>query len=199
MADISPALTLHSLEKAGAPKSATLSIKQWAEKNLASDSSDFASKIAKAKLHATAFGEGVRATGESVVFGALLGGVHGMLPQGLDFPIPGVRAHIPLDGVAALMGLVAGTFAAADPIGKTLAQGGATGAAIFSFRKVNDLLVTMRERKAGVTPGGGAASFPGRIGKATFTGEGGWADGSKSRLLNSDIGEDPVVTAARSV
>jgi len=198
MADLSPTLTLHSLEKAGAPKSATRTIKEWAESHL-SGQSDFSSKLAKAKLHGVAFAEGVRSTGEGAVFGAILGSAHGLLPQGLDFPIPGTKHHVPLDGAGALLGLVAGTFAAAEPygVGKTLANGGASCATVYSFRKMNDLMIAMRERKSGITPGGGAAGLPGRIGKATFTGEGGWAPGSAR--AGSHIGEDPVVTAARGL
>jgi hypothetical protein len=153
-------------------------------------------------LHGTAFAEGVREIGEGAVFGAILGGIHGVLPQGLDFPVPGTKSHVPLDGVAALLGLVAGTFAAAEPygVGKTLAQGGAAGATIYSFRKVNDLLLAMQSRKAGITPGGGAMALPGMIGKATFTGEKGarkW--GVFAGEGGCDVGEDPVVHAARGL
>jgi hypothetical protein len=198
MADLSPTLTLHSLEKAGAPSSATRSIKEWAEKNLTGDSTGFSAKLAKAKLHGTAFAEGVRNTGEGAVFGAILGGVHGLLPQGLDFPIPGTKHHLPLDGAGALLGLVAGTFAAAEPygVGKTLTNGGASCATVYSFRKMNDLMIAMRERKSGATPGGGAAGIPGKIGKASFSGDGGWAPGSAKP---GDIGEDPVVAMARGL
>lgn len=190
------ALSLTSLQKSGAPPAAVSSIKAWAERNLSSDASSFSAKVAKAKLHATAFAEGVRATGEGAVFGAILGGLHGTLPQGLDFPIPGTKHHLPLDGFGALLGLVTGTFAAAEPygVGKTLANGGASCATVYSFRKMNDLLLTLKAKKAGITPGGGAA-IAGLIGKASFAGE--WADGSaKPRAA---FGEDPVATAARSL
>lgn len=200
MADVSPALTLHSLEKSGAPAGAVNTIKAWAERNLSKDASDFSSKVAKAKLHGTAFAEAVRSTGEGGVFGAILGGVHGMLPQGLDFPVPGTKMHVPLDGVGALLGLAAGTFAAAEPygVGKTLANGAASCATIYSFRKTNDLLIAMQQRKSGITPGGGAQMVQGKIGKATFGADShGWAKGSAKP--GADIGEDPVVSLARSL
>lgn len=199
MADGSDALTLATLDKSGAPSGAVRSIKQWAEANLASDSSGYQSAIAKAKLHGSAFAEGVRSSGEGAIFGAILGGVHGALPQGLDIPIPGTKVHLPLDGAGALLGILAGTFAAAEPhgVGRTLSNGGATCAAIYSFRKMNDLVLALKAKKAaGVTPGGGAAiSTPaGTIGKATFTGEGGYANGSAPP--RGGFGTDPVIRSA---
>jgi len=198
MADLSPTLTLHSLEKSGAPASAVTSIKEWAERSISKDSSGYAAKIAKAKLHGTEFVLGARAVGEGAVFGAILGGVHGMLPQGLDLPIPGTKMHMPLDGMGALLGLVAGTFAAAEPygIGKTLANGGASCATVYSFRKMNDLLLAMQSKKSGITPGGGAMALPGKIGKATFTGE--VSHGRKWKAEHAHT-EDPVVSAARGL
>ena len=200
MADASPNITLHAAEKSGAPSAAIRTIKQWAESNLAPGSTGYGASIAKVKLHGVAFAEGVRASGEGAVFGAILGGVHGALSQGLDIPIPGTKSHLPADGVGALLGIVAGTFAAAEPygIGKTLSNGGASCATVFSFRKMNDLLIALRNRKAGIVPGGGAQSIPGTISKATFTGE---SDGSVRRAVGSFVrgSEDPVVAAARGV
>jgi len=202
MADLTPTLTLSSLQASGAPPSAVRTIKQWAEQNLKPGATGYDATVARAKLHATEFAKGVRSTGEGTVFGGLLGVAHGLLPQGLDMPIPGTKMHLPLDGAGALLGLLAGTFAAAEPfgIGRTLTNGGASCATVYSFRKVNDMMIAMKERKAGFVPNSGIAPLPGRIGKATFTGEGGMRGVIGSRgHSNAAFGEDPIVTAARNL
>jgi len=202
MADLTPTLTIHAAEKSGAPTAAIRTIKQWAESNLVPGSTGYGASIAKVKLHGVAFAQGVRASGEGAVFGAILGGVHGALPQGLDIPIPGTKSHMPADGLGALLGIVAGTFAAAEPygIGQTLSNGGASCATVFSFRKMNDLMVNLKARKAaGFRPGEVSVGVaPGTISKATFTGE---SEGTGRRAVGTFAkgSEDPVVAAARGV
>ncbi len=146
------------------------------------------SKVALAKLHLKAAGEGLRAGGESLLVGGGLGALHAHLPGGLDFK------KVPIDAVAGALGLLAGTFAAQEEIGKDLANAGAAALAVFAFRKTNDLVTDMQVKRSGVTPGGGAVANVAGKTISKFGGEGGWANGSAS-----DIGEDPIVRSARSM
>ncbi len=167
----------------------------------------------KAEFHAVEAVKGVRQIGESAVAGALLGAVHAALPHGLDMkPTATSTTTVPLDALAAFAGLVAGTFMASEPhgVGKTLMNGGAAAAAVFSFRQTNDLMTRLKIKASGVTPGGGAAlpnanaaaAQPGIISKATFSGDprhtNAWGSGFARPGL-AQMGEDPVVTAARGL
>jgi hypothetical protein len=148
------------------------------------------------KLHASAAVQGVRATGEGVVMGSILGAFHALNPSGLDVKVPGTTAHVPVDALAALVGLAGGVGGATAPhgMGKTVANMGAVCAGIYGFRQTNDLIAKMRAKKAGATGGQNLT-----IGKASFGAEGvsgGWAPGSASAGFE---GEDPILKAARNL
>ncbi len=184
-----PSITYSSMEAAGLPAPLKSQMRNWIDRTLAASGNTQESARAIAKLHVSAAVEGVRATGEATVFGAILGGAHAFLPNGLDVKIPGTKINMPLDGAGAVLGVIAGVFAAQEPygIGKTLIQGAASCASVFSFRKVHDLMVELGTAKSGVTPGGGATTASlqdGKIGKAAvFAGEGKF--GSESGIIGA--------------
>lgn len=176
----------------------------------------------QAEFHAIEAVKGARQIGESGVAGAILGAVHATLKTGLDVAAPGASAgtKIPLDGVGMAAGFALGVLLAAEPhgAGKTLMNGAAACSSVFAFRQTNDFLTKLNLKKTGITPGGGAslpngaaASLqPGVISKATFAGEGttrvrgAWGHGfhpSQQRAANksSQMGEDPIVAAARGL
>lgn len=166
------------------------------------------SKAQEAAKLGIAFGQGVRATGEASIVGMLLGGVHGAMPGGLDVKLPFMKTKttVPADFVGAIAGLVIGTATANHESGVsgTVLNAGATCAGVFAFRSTNDAIVKLRQAKSGVTPGGGAAPIPGKISKAEFAGDfgavrQGWGSGFLTRGQGSDIGEDPIVAAARNL
>ena len=171
----------------------------------------------QAEFHALEAVKGMRQVGESGVAGAILGGLHASLKNGLDYALPGDKARgtkIPLDGAAMALTFVAGVFAAAEPhgVGKTLMNASAACSAVFMFRQTNDLMTKLNIKKSGITPGGGAALpnanaaaiQPGVISKASFAGDGGYGSGFHSGIVGmsrsaSHHGEDPIVCAARDL
>jgi hypothetical protein len=215
MAGIPSTLTFQSLANSGviAPQQRS-AIRQAYDRLVAEGGNGTQQSIAaRAELHATAALEGVRQTGEAGVFGAMLGVAHASLKSGLDVRVPGTKHVVPLDGIGAIMGLLGGAAAAAEPhgIGKTLANGGATCMSIFAFRKAHDLVQDLKMKRAGATPGGGAmpAGIDPKISKAQFAGESdfgsegagtGWAAGSrKPSIFGSDPSEDRIVQMARNL
>lgn len=181
------ATTVHT---AAMPSQLRTMVKKWYTSNVVEG--DAATMV---KLHASAAAEGVRATGESAVMGSLLGAFHAVNKTGLDVTVPGTSHKVPVDAIGALLGLAGGVAAASAPhgMGKTVANAGAACAAVYGFRQVNDLIAKLKAKQSGATPGGGAAPGSVTISKASFGGEGGWADGSRGRFH----GEDPVLAAAR--
>jgi hypothetical protein len=205
--------TLAAMEKAGAPKAQVSALQSWWQRQLVQGQGGEQSKLAVAKLHVAAAGEAVRAGGEGVITGGVLGAIHAKLPGGLDMKIgttpagqpAGTNIHqVPIDaaiGVAALAGAV---FGATTPGGKDLQNVGTAALAVFSFRKMNDLTIQSQFKAAGATPGGGAkpASVVGTfIGHPVIAGESrfGWAPGSARPRGAADWGEDPIAAAARGV
>lgn len=216
MSNIPSTLTFQSLANSGVIPPSQKSAIRAAYDRLIAEGSGAQSAAARAKLHMTAAMEGVRATGEAGVFGAVLGAVHASCKTGLDVKIPGTRHTMPLDGAGALIGVLAGAAAAAEPhgIGKTFINGGAACMAIFSFRKVHDLLQDLKVKRAGGVPGAGVAieGVDPKISKAQFAGESdfgtdgtGWAAGSRTpgsifgRFAGESNAEDPIVRLARNL
>lgn len=182
---------LTNVPTAAMPSQLRSMVKAWSQR-LGND------PAAIAKLHAAAAVTGVRATGEAAVMGSILGAFHALNPTGLDVKVPGTTHKAPADAIGAVVGLIGGIGAASAPhgMGNTVAQMGASCAAVFSFRKTNDLIVAMRKKKTGADQASNRV-----ISKAEFGGEGGWADGSKSWVQpnQSFHGEDPILAAARNL
>lgn len=186
-APIPKTLTFQSLAKSGAiPYNEQRSIQSAFDRLMSSDTA--AARESRLELHITAAAEGVRQTGEAGIFGAILGAAHAYLATGLDIQIPHTKQALPLDGVGALLGLVAGAAAAAEPhgIGKTIQNGGAACMSIYSFRKVHDLVATLKD-----------VNTKEKIGKANFSGDGGWAEGSNHRT--AEFGGDPILQLAKKI
>ncbi len=201
--------TLNAMEKAGAPKREVSALKAWYDRTLVNGSGE-QSRMAVAKLHVAAAGEALRAGGEGVLTGGILGAVHAKLPGGLDAKIgTGANVHqVPIDAIVGVAGLAGAVFGASTPGGKDLQNVGATALGIFTFRKVNDLTVLAAAKAAGA-----ALDANGRpvnqafhlIGHPQFSGERstfGWAPGSarpRGASHGADWGEDPIAAAARGV
>lgn len=158
-------LTVKELEESGAP--GVTALKRWFD-----NARGGGNAIARAKLHAAAAGNGLRQVGESVIVGGLLGAASVQLPTGLDVK------KIPIDAVLGALGLVGGAALAHEEFGKDLANAGAAGATVFSYRKTQAFLAA-KARAAGKTPG--------------FE-----AHGDDEHFVHGDFGaEDPIVAAAR--
>lgn len=127
--------------------------------------------VARAKLHAAAAGNGLRQGGESLLMGGLLGAASVHLKTGLDVK------KVPLDGAVGVLGLVGGAALAHEEFGKDLANAGAAGLTVFAYRKTQAFLAE-KARAAGKTPG--------------FE-----VHGDDEAFVNGEIGEDPIVAAAR--
>ena len=183
-------ITYDSMAKAGLPPAVKSQVRQWYERTLNGGGETYESKIALAKLHARAADEGLRAGGESLLVGVILGTVHAHSRTGLDIK------KVPVDVVAGVIGLVAGTFAAQEEVGKDLANAGAACLAIFAFRKSHDIVSEIELKRSGVTAGGGASTGQIKMSKASFG-----ADPKipGMRRISNFGGEDPVVAAARGL
>lgn len=189
-------MTVGELEKSNMPPAQKTALRRWWDANKDS-------KMTQAKLHVAAAGQGVRAGGEALFVGGALGVVHAMSPTGLDVK------KIPLDAVSGALALVASIGMAHTEVGSDLRNAGTTALGIFAFRKTHDMTREIQIKKAGITPGGGAA-IPAGIGPAIskVAGETDFNDmsnfnGSPRRswgysIVGADAGaEDPVVAAAR--
>jgi hypothetical protein len=136
--------------------------------------------LAKAKSHAMAAGAGVRQGGEALLVGGLLGAMSVELPTGLDVK------KVPVDAVGGVAFLVASAAVAGEEYSTDLRNAGSTALAVFAYRKTQDLLAE-KKRAGGGMPGYAAAKTVSAHGDYDYSG--GTSD--------SDMGEDPIVTAAR--
>lgn len=201
-------ITFESLANSNMPQPQKSAIRKWFE---SSQGPGGGNKIALAKLHAKSAGEGLRAGGESLLVGGILGAVHAKSPTGLDIK------KVPIDAVVGAFGLVAGTMLAQEEVGKDLQNAGSAALAVYAFRKTNDLVVEALIKATGITPGGGAA-LPANLKTITkidstgaaihgegnrwgtgFGGGGAWHGHGAAGPGSADMGEDPVVRAARGL
>lgn len=120
--------------------------------------------------HVAAFLHSVRATGESLVTGSLLGAVSGS--GGLD------RKGVPLDLAGGAAAIGAGVVLAHSELGITLRTAGHTAMGIYGFRKTEEWLGVRK--------------------KAAFAGEDDWG-GETVDTDGSDAGADPIVQAAQGL
>jgi hypothetical protein len=189
-------MTVGELEKSNMPPAQKTALRRWWDANKDS-------KMTQAKLHVAAAGQGVRAGGEALFVGGALGAVHAMSPTGLDVK------KVPLDAVGGALAIVASIGMAHTEVGSDLRNAGTTALGIYAFRKTHDMVREVQIKKAGITPGGGAA-IPAGIGPAIskVAGETDFNDMSNfngsprrswgSSIVGADAGaEDPVVAAAR--
>jgi hypothetical protein len=123
----------------------------------------------------------VRIGGESALVGSALAVAHKMLPKGLDYPVYGGRASVPLDAIGAVVGLAAAAYMEGDEYSDDARNVGGACAAIFSFRKTEQYLGEMQ--KAGHM--------------SRMAGEGRASSQFERPRVDSTIGEDPIVRAAR--
>jgi hypothetical protein len=117
----------------------------------------------------------VRQGGESILTGGVLAAIHVESPTGLD-----VR-KVPVDLAVGLAGLVSGV-ALADDASQDLRNVGSTALGIYTFRKVGDMLAAKKIAAGGV-PGGSKT--------------GAKVHGDFDAIRDSDMGEDPIVEAAK--
>jgi hypothetical protein len=149
----------------------------------------------RAKGHLMETGHALRQGGESILVGGILGAVHAEAKTGLD--VKGV----PADAVVGVVGMLGGVAMANEGIGPEFRNAGATGLSIFTFRKTYDFLAEKKIAK-GQQPGG---QF-GPTQKAKVAGE---LDEMRQSLSettdepsdadDADVGEDPIVAAAKEL
>jgi len=179
---------------AAMPSQMRTMVNRWFKENVVQDRDP----IALAKLHAAAAVEGVRDQGVAGMTGLGLGAIHALSPTGLDVKIPGTTHKVPADALAAGIGFLGSIGAATAPhgMGKVVGTMGTTAMGVFSFRTMNDLIVKMQQKKTGATQASQRI-----ISKASFNGEGGWADGSvpRAKAAQHFHGEDPVLAVARTL
>lgn len=129
----------------------------------------------RAKGHIMETGHALRQGGESLLVGGILGAAHASMKNGLDYEVKG--GHVPADAVVGVVGMVGGVVMANDGVGADLRNAGAAGLTVFAFRKTNELVARKNMQ-------GGAAA--GKTLKAAGDSD-------------VDIGEDPIVAAAKEL
>src|SRR5262245_58249567 len=95
MEELPSNLTVKELAESGAPSGQMSALKRWYESVKGGSSA-----VARAKLHASAAGHGLRQGGEALLVGGALAALHAK--KGLDIK------KVPVDAVAGLIGLVGG-------------------------------------------------------------------------------------------
>jgi hypothetical protein len=116
-----------------------------------------------------------RQGGEAIVTGAILGAIHVEAPTGLDVK------KVPVDLAVAAVGLASGVLMN-DETSQDLRNVGSTALGIYTFRKTADLLAA-KKVSAGSTPGGSKPAAK--------------VHGDYDGFHGDDVGEDPIVEAAR--
>jgi len=160
-------LTFNSLANSNMPAAQKSAIRRWYESQMAGNS--MAAVANRAKLHATAAVEGVRAGGESIIVGGALGAL--AATHGLDY-----QKKFPIDAGLGIAALAASAAAAHTPYAGDARNAGTAALAVFGFRKTYGVLAEL-QRKNGKTP-------------VAFAGDDGGDD--------TDFGaEDPIISAAR--
>jgi len=124
--------------------------------------------IERAQLHGRAAVDGLRAGGESLMIGGILGAIQAAAPDGLDYD-----KKYPIDAGVGALSLIASAAMAHLPYAGDVRNTGAACMAVFGFRKSYTVIAEMRKRE-----GKPVAEFHG--------------DGS------DDLGaEDPIIASAR--
>ena len=138
-----------------------------------------------------AAGNGIRAGGEALYVGCLLGVAHAVSPTGLDVK------KVPLDAVGGALAIVASAAMAHTEVGADLRNAGTTALGVFAFRKSHDMAREVQLKKSGITPGGGAA-VPKGLGQSMSKIAGEESRSWGTGFFGADSGaEDPVIAAAR--
>ena len=162
--------TLTVGEMEGLPSAQKSAIRAWYDRVKSGGN-----MAAKAKAVASSGAHGMRAGGESLLMGGILGAASVELKTGLDYK------KVPVDAVVGVLGILGSVGLAATEgaeYSADLRNSGAAALAIFSFRKTQDLLAEKKRKKGGV-PGFEAAKQVAAHGESDF-GE-----------------EDPIIAAAR--
>ncbi len=122
--------------------------------------------MSRAKAHAVETAHSFRQGGESLVVGAILGGI-----QAENFARGGLDVRkVPVDAVVGVAGVAAAVYMAQDSVAPDLRNAGCAALAVFAFRKTAELVAKQKARK-GVAAAG----------------------------EYSDMGEDPIIRAARGL
>jgi hypothetical protein len=141
-------------------------IKVWAEGLMQGPALQ---KVNAAKSHALGFGQGVRASGEGVIVGGLLGMAAAVIPGGLDQHMGMLPKPVPLDGVFGSLALLGTAMAGADhPVSTDLSNAAAVSFGILGFRKMQDYIhqrqISVSSIKAKLGPKGAKVAGEGRMG-----------------------------------
>lgn len=113
--------------------------------------------MTRAKLHAVAGAEALRAGGEAGLVGGMLGAASVMLPNGLDLVVSKTNSKVPklpIDGALGALLLVGSVAAAgeANAVSHDLRNAGGAAMAVFAFRK-SEQYMSKQYRMQGKTPG----------------------------------------------
>lgn len=147
-------------------------IRKWADVVTLGGATDLlrSSERALGVGHVAAALHSVRASGESLVTGALLGAVSGS--GGLD------RKGVPVDLAGGASAIAAGVVLAHSELGITLRTAGHTAIGIYGFRKVEEWLGVRK--------------------KSSFAGDD-FNESECVETTGDDMGADPIVEAARAL
>lgn len=160
-------LTFSSLAQSNMPPAQKTAIRRWYESTMAGNGHQ--AVLARAKLHAQAGIENVRAGGEALIVGGALGAV--AATHGLDY-----QKKVPIDAAVGITALAASAVMAHTPFAGDARNAGITALGIFAFRKTYGAVAELQKKN-----GKPVVAFAGD------DDEGG-----------SDFGaEDPIISAAR--
>ena len=141
MANIIPShITFDSLAKSNMPAAHKSAIRRWYESNIAGDGP--AALAARAKLHAQAAVENVRAGGESLMVGGALGAL--AATHGLDYKAGSTA--LPIDAAAGVAALATAAAMAHTPFAGDARTAGVTALGIFAFRKTYGVVAELQKK-----------------------------------------------------
>ncbi|MGH9966567.1 MAG: hypothetical protein ACREBG_01870 [Pyrinomonadaceae bacterium] len=170
-------LVYDSIAQSNIPRGEKSAIRRWFEKTTGLTHFGGARSVARET------GLAVRQAGEGGLTGLALGAAHASLKTGLDVK------KVPVDAVVAVAGIATGIAMAGEEMAHDARNVGTAGLTVFAFRKGYDLMAEKKLQR-GEAPGG---TF-GPAQKSKIAGE---DDEDTSDAV--DVGEDPIVAAAKSL
>jgi len=130
-------------------------------------------------------GTAVRGGIESVLVGGVMGALEAELPEGLD-----IKGKAPIDAIAGIAGLITAAAAGGHEMSRDALNVGTVSMGIFSFRKTY-ALIAAKKALAGAPPPKGSL--------AKAHGPAAGLPAKPGAKVHGDVGEDPIVAAAKNL
>jgi hypothetical protein len=179
MAVFNDDMVFNHIMRSNLPRQEKSTLRKWFDTVSGGKTSHFISKygLDKQIANKVTVSDVIVAGTEALGVGSALGALHAL--HGLDVQVPMTASRVPVDG--ALSGLSYLGAIAIPALGEHLKNIGTSAAAVYGFRKFNDMLSAKRNTSS-------------IAGEPVFS-----EVASDEEASKSDIGEDPIITLAKNL